>query len=208
MTPHRPPSRKRTEDSGQVAWSAPRGEESSLYREPLSDAAWREALRRARLGMRDRDQTVLASIVARIDDAIGWLDPVMTRYCEQTCPTCEDPCCRGKRIFFNLADVLVLAARNDWIPPGQTRSMDGEPCRYLVQTGCTLKRAYRPYVCVWFLCEPQMELLAQESVKFQRAFLKAMEAVRAGRLALERLCGDGNPWGVSGGTMGMNRENT
>lgn len=173
------------------ALSASGNEESQRYREPLSDAAWNEALNLVRIRMRDRDPVALASLVTRIDQAVGWLDPVMTRYCAQTCPTCEDPCCNGTRIFFNLADILTLVARGDWIPPGQTRSTDGERCRYLSSTGCTLSRAHRPYVCVWFLCEPQMELLTRETPRFQRSFLSALRDVRAGRLALEALCGAG-----------------
>jgi hypothetical protein len=164
-----------------------RGEESSLYRGPLSAAAWDEALNHARIRLGRWDRQRSSSIVAGIDRAIGWLDPVMTRYCELTCPACEDPCCHGERVFYNLADILVLVARNNGLPPGQTRSEDGERCRYLTPVGCTLARSHRPYVCVWFLCEPQMELLHGETARFQRDFLNALREIRAGRLELEAL---------------------
>jgi hypothetical protein len=167
-----------------------KGEESSLYRAPLSEAAWNEALNLARSGLREADSRFAASIVARIDRAITWLDPVMSRFCELTCPTCEDPCCHGKRIFFNLADLLVLTTRNTWIPPGQTRSTDGESCRYLTAAGCALERTHRPYVCVWFLCEPQVALLQGETARFQRDFLHALKEIREGRLTLEGLFGE------------------
>jgi hypothetical protein len=162
-------------------------EESSLYREPLSEAAWDEALILAASRVREADRNLAAAIVARIDRALARLDPVMTRYCELTCPNCGDPCCHGKRIFFNLADLLVLTLRDTGLPPGQTRSAEGEGCRYLTATGCTLPRTHRPYVCVWFVCEPQMELLQGETARFQRDFLHALSEIRQGRLALEAL---------------------
>jgi len=164
-----------------------KGEESSLYREPLSERAWNEALSLAGNGLRSADQCLAASLLTRIDRAIAWLDPVMTRYCALTCPTCGDPCCHGRRIFFNHADLLVLTLRNTCLPPGQTRSEDGESCRYLTAAGCTLARTHRPYVCVWFLCEPQMELLNGETARFQRSFLQALSEIREGRLTLEAL---------------------
>ncbi len=162
-------------------------EESSLYREPLTDKGWSDALRYARERMSGRDRVLAVSIVSRIDRAIAWLDPVMAGYCEQSCPTCGDPCCHGKRIFYNFADLLVLTVRDTSLPPGQTRTATGEGCRYLTSAGCALSRYHRPYVCVWFLCEPQMKLLQEESVRFQRTFLGALLEIREGRVALEAL---------------------
>lgn len=162
-------------------------EESSLYREPLSEAEWNEALGIAESRLRGLHHQSASAIVARIDRAISRLDPIMTRYCDQTCPDCVDPCCRGKRIFFNLADILVLAVRSTGLPPGQTRSAAGESCRFWTSKGCTLSRYHRPYVCVWFLCEPQMELLAGEKARFQRDFLQALGEIREGRWTLESL---------------------
>lgn len=163
-------------------------EESPLYREPLTGTLWDRALAEARLSLRDQHRELALSIVARIDRAIAWLDPVMTRYCERSCPTCEDPCCNGKRIFYNFADLLVLTVRHTTVPPGQTRAGPEEPCRYLSATGCLLSRYHRPYVCVWFVCEPQMHFLQKESTRFQRDFLDALLEIREGRLALEALC--------------------
>lgn len=115
------------------------------------------------------------------------LDPIMHRYCTETCPSCPDPCCTGKEVFFNQADLLYLTVLNSQIPPGQTRSHPWEACRYLDEKGCTLSRFHRPYVCVWFLCDVQMKILSHEPTRFQRRFLETLQNIRAHRLALESL---------------------
>ena len=164
-----------------------KGEESALYREPIKENRWRDlwTVLESRLSVMDKDRIQLEA--RRIGQGIQSLDATMTRYCELTCPSCEDPCCTGLKVFFNQADLLYLLGLGKEIPPGQTRAKAGEPCRYLTPDGCRLPRILRPYVCVWFLCEAQMELFNAESGAFQRQFIKTMQNIRACRLTIEAL---------------------
>ncbi len=70
---------------------------------------------------------------------------------------------------------------------GQTRTVPFEACRYLTPIGCSLHRAVRPYVCVWYLCEAQMELFRSEKASTQRLFVKHLQRLRLARLELESL---------------------
>lgn len=163
-------------------------EESSECRHPMDGEKWHALTARVRDRLKDLDSEQIRLLAEKIDSGILWLDPVMTRYCELTCPSCEDPCCTGRRVFFNETDVIFLVASKGPMPPGQTRSSETAPCRYLTEGGCLLPRHKRPYVCVWFLCEPQMELFHEESPAFQRELIAVLQEVRHSRLMLDALC--------------------
>ncbi len=162
-------------------------EESNRYREPMSDDVWHETILNLRKQLGKFEPQTVQLLANEITSSILWLDTVMTKYCEATCPQCTDRCCDGREIFFNQADLLCLIALGREPPPGQTRTEPGAPCRYLGSDGCSLTRLTRPYVCVWFLCEPQMEIYQKESSLFQRKFIAVLEILRHSRLSLEQM---------------------
>jgi hypothetical protein len=163
-------------------------EESVRYRQPLSDPEWQTICQRLGAQILQLDREQVQWLAEQIRLGILWLDQIMTEYCQVTCTSCEDPCCTGKEIFFNHADLLYLTAQNSMPPPiGQTRSKTSAPCRYLSLQGCILPRPQRPYVCVWFLCEPQMELLNTTPPSYQRQVIKTFQHIRTCRLQLEAI---------------------
>lgn len=164
-----------------------RGGETSLLRRPLADDEWQGCLATVREVVVLGGAEVFNGIGERIAGLIQAIDPVMTEYCRRTCPRCADPCCNGRKVFFNRTDLIYLAAIGETSVPGQTRSRPDHPCRYLGVEGCGLSRRLRPYVCVWFFCEPQMELLQAESPRFQRRITDALQEIRQARLVLETL---------------------
>lgn len=174
-------------DSRRPKLLALRGEESALYREAISDDCWREVWNNLGNELSQIDTNPVQQLSRRIAAGIMAIDSAMTEYCELTCPTCQDPCCTGHKVFFNRTDLLYLVALGEGIPPGQTRTQPGMPCRYLAPDGCRLSRILRPYVCVWFICEAQMELFQKQSAAFQRQFIRTMQEIRAFRLELESI---------------------
>ncbi len=163
-----------------------RMEESAEYREPMTPNRWRSALQTLEAGLKSCPNDVYL-IAKEIRKRIELLDAAMTEYCRATCPQCEDQCCLGLGIFFNRVDLLYLIALGEDIPPGQTRTGMSDTCRYLAHDGCRLPRTYRPYVCVWFLCDPQMEIFQQQRASFQRHFIGTLQEIRRLRLHLEAL---------------------
>jgi hypothetical protein len=163
-------------------------EEPALYRRPITDDEWRQVEVMLREGLSRLDQRMIHSLRGWVTERIQWLDGYMAHYCELTCPTCEDPCCDGREVFYNRTDLLLLTlGASRQFPPGQTRERPNEPCRYLDQNGCRLSRMVRPYVCVWFLCDAQMKLLRDEPALFQRNFVRVLGEIRRLRLGLETL---------------------
>jgi hypothetical protein len=163
-------------------------EEPALYRRPIPDHEWRRIAALLRVSVSRLDQRVILPLRDQITERIQWLDGYMTRYCELTCPSCEDPCCGGRMVFYNRTDLLLSTlSASDTYPPGQTRERPDHSCRYLEQDGCRLSRTVRPYVCVWFLCDAQMDLLQDEPALFQRHFVRVLGEIRTLRLRLETL---------------------
>lgn len=162
-----------------------KSEESAHFCEPLSDGEWNGALVELRHGISSCKREQMLPLALGIRKGIEALDGVMTDYCGITCPSCQDPCCHGRRVFFNRADLIYLTVLGGSIPPGQTRAHPNDPCRYLASGGCLLSRTVRPYVCVWFLCDPQMCLFRAEKPSFQRRFIATMQEIRQYRLGLE-----------------------
>ncbi|MGD9504375.1 MAG: hypothetical protein AB7W37_05670 [Syntrophobacteraceae bacterium] len=173
-----------------VPTSAPKTEESNIHREPIANAQWEAILTSLDQQLQALPATHLTEarrLALRIRENLAWLDGHMTEHCRATCPGCEDPCCTGLKVFFNRTDLLYILASGEETPPGQTREHATGACRYLTPSGCTLPRTRRPYVCVWFLCDPQMELLQREPPAFQRRFIGALQDIRICRLQLETL---------------------
>lgn len=168
-----------------VDFAAPKLEESSCHQHPMRDEQWRGILADFRTKLATLDWERIKYIGRAIRERIEWLDPIMTRYCRLTCQGCPDPCCHARKIFFNRTDLLYFAGSDCEAPPGQTRAIAENPCRYLSPVGCSLLRTARPYVCVWFLCEAHIALLHGEPVGFQRQFIKIVGEIRTCRLLLE-----------------------
>lgn len=164
-----------------------RPEESSAFRAPMTDERWRDVVRGLERQIDPPRRFLLECLSREISRNILSLDVFMHRYCEATCPSCDDPCCSGRKVFYNRTDLLYLIGTGEPLPPGQTRQAEGEPCRYLASHGCVLPRGKRPYVCVWFLCEPQMELFQAEDAATQRKALGTLLEIRSHRLRLESL---------------------
>jgi hypothetical protein len=159
-------------------------EESSRSRRPLTDSGWRDFFRSLDGALSDTTRAALFEHSARIRRAIEELDPMMDRYCAQTCPWCRDPCCTASRVAYNLNDMVYLFGLGLALPVGQTREHEGAPCRYWLSSGCALPRILRPYVCTWFFCEPHMERFFEEPACVQRHVIQTLQEIRRLRTAM------------------------
>lgn len=185
---HRDPSPSRLAPGTVLAEhnsASDRIEESCRFRHPMTDREWSEALQEVTIHASKLDEKVTSFHIRKVLEGLQLLDEKMDEYCALTCPLCDDPCCHGRNVFFNQADLVFLVTSGQRRPPGQTREHSSESCRYLAAEGCTLSRKNRPYVCVWFLCEAQMRYFFEERPKVQREMTRAFEQIRRARLQLE-----------------------
>jgi len=167
---------------------APAGPDT--YKQPMTQARWLAHATAFKKSTDRSDRLRFAFLAQGIREGLLWADDVMDRYCAATCPDCQDPCCSADGIYYDRADLLYLIGLDTDLPMSQIREQAGAPCRYLSGAGCILPRMCRPFICTWFLCEPQMALLEQEPLPFQKQFTAIMQAVRRCRLQLLALSPD------------------
>ncbi len=154
------------------------------FRRPMSQSEWLAAAAAFRASAGHTDRLRFAFLAQGVREGLLWTDEVMDRYCAATCPHCDDPCCSADGIYYDRADLLYLIGLDADLPMSQIRERAGAPCRYLAAEGCILPRMCRPFICTWYLCEPQMALLEAEPLPFQKQFTAIMQAVRRCRLQL------------------------
>lgn len=133
---------------------------------------------------RDRLQDAVA-LAQQIRSNMEALGPLMHELCEQTCPACTDHCCRRATVWFDFKDLLTLHMLGEALPPGQLIGQAHRTCRYLGIEGCVLPRIQRPFVCTWYICAAQKEVLHPRPL-YQKQFLgNRLEALKNGRDKLE-----------------------
>jgi hypothetical protein len=122
---------------------------------------------------------------ARLVQGLETLFPVLDCLCVRTCPACHDPCCLRARPWFDFRDLLLMHLAGLSTPLLQTLGDGTSRCRYAGPLGCTLPRYSRPWICTWYICPAQKELLASEPERRRVPFQKKLESVKEGRKRLE-----------------------
>lgn len=161
--------------------------ERDPYKQPINRNQWRRALNILQENVTPEIRQRYAMLALGIREGLLWADDIMNRYCAITCDECHSPCCNANGIYYDRADLLYLLALDADLPAGQTREKSGDACRYLTPEGCLLPRMCRPFICTWYLCEPQMTFFQSEPTRFQREFTAIMQTIRRCRLQINAL---------------------
>lgn len=108
-----------------------------------------------------------------------------------TCAVCQDPCCRRANVWLDFKDLLYLHLSRASLPPHQLRRNLHEPCRYLGRRGCRLPRLSRPWICTWYICPAQREVIARD-IPGGRARIDGLRTrIKSRRAAMEAAYLDG-----------------
>lgn len=133
---------------------------------------------------RRRDRLRKAAATATMLQAVlSDLDAMMAVLSEATCPECEHPCCRVARVWFDFRDAVYLHLTDLPLPLSQIRRSREAPCPHLAASGCRIPRPARPFICTWYLCGAQREVLGRSPAPFQARL--ADRLVLAGSLRKE-----------------------
>jgi hypothetical protein len=73
------------------------------------------------------------------------------------CPSCTNVCCISKHGYFNYEDIIYLSALGLKPPAFETARNDTDPCRFLIDTGCSMERSVRPSGCNWYFCDSLLD---------------------------------------------------
>ena len=148
------------------------------FKQPFSQEIWRKDTGKHKKNFSPLDRVRMQTLAQAIREGLLWCDETMDRYCNTTCDGCRDFCCDANGIYFDLADLIYLLILDNDLPAGKTRALRDAPCRYLSPTGCILPRMCRPFICTWYLCEPQMTLFDAEPLPIQKEFTAVLQMVR------------------------------
>jgi hypothetical protein len=121
----------------------------------------------------------------RIQSRLISLFPLLDEFCLGTCVDCSSPCCVTATVWLDFRDLLFIHLSGQSVPPHQLIEKQPDSCRYSSETGCTLPRLSRPWVCTHYLCPLQKALLREKPSSMRTAFENAMASVRDDRVLLE-----------------------
>ena len=123
---------------------------------------------------------------AAIAGKIEGLDSLQDTLCARTCPACKDPCCRRATVRYDFRDLIFLHLVQKGLPMGQPISGGDTGCSCLGENGCELDRMMRPFMCTWYLCPAQVELLRHAEPWRQYGILERLREIQGDRKELEK----------------------
>ena len=130
--------------------------------------------------------SVLASLAEAIADRLQALEPVLDDVCAVTCPQCSDPCCLHADVRYDFRDLLYLHCRQEGLPLHQPKLATGRPCSFLARDGCVLPRSLRPFLCTWYLCPWQMNMMQASAPADMIVLLTGLQTLKKLRKDMDR----------------------
>lgn len=109
----------------------------------------------------------------------------MDMICAHTCSHCPEPCCLSASVWYDFRDLLSLHLLGMPIPIGQPISDYRALCRFITNTGCSLPRLIRPWICTWYLCPVQTLWLKKQPDGVGQNLLKYLDEMKTMRVKLE-----------------------
>jgi hypothetical protein len=100
----------------------------------------------------------------RIENDLLLLGALFDELADATCARCPRSCCRDARVWLDFKDLLFIHLSGQLPPAHQLRREMDERCRFLTPTGCCLPRLSRPWVCTWYVCPAQREVLSRDLI--------------------------------------------
>lgn len=107
----------------------------------------------------DLDFSSSCFLAAKIASKIAEIDESLNKLCGITCTSCLEVCCNKATVWYDFRDLLFLYLVKKEIPDKQITRKTNSTCIHLSQHGCQLKRLERPFICTWYICQKQSELL-------------------------------------------------
>lgn len=130
--------------------------------------------------------------VNAITKGYGILDGDMVRLCDDTCPSCSAVCCKHATVWYDFRDLLFISLSEQRFPDEQLRKSPSGVCFFLGPRGCSKPRLERPFICTWYICQQQRELLSDGYRLTKNRIEGAIVDMQNERKALEddfcRLC--------------------
>jgi hypothetical protein len=110
----------------------------------------------------------IQTLAGQIRQAFEALSDPMDALCNVTCMDCEDICCKRATIWYDFKDLIYFNFTFGRLPEAQIKKVTdktGSPhCTHFTETGCCLSRLERPFVCTWYLCPAQKQVISSHEL--------------------------------------------
>ncbi len=113
--------------------------------------------------------------------AVEALSPAIERHTSAVCPGCLRVCCVNRHSYHELSDIVYLSSLGERPPAFRGGVGDDEPCRFLGERGCRLRRSLRPHRCNWFFCSPLLDHIRESSAPDYRSFIAGLADINRKR---------------------------
>jgi hypothetical protein len=96
----------------------------------------------------------VAARAPRIKEIVERISPHIERHTSRVCPSCSTKCCVNRHAYYTLDDLIYQYALGRRPEVQELHpSIHGEPCQFLLDSGCILERHLRPLGCTWHFCD-------------------------------------------------------
>ncbi len=129
----------------------------------------------------------LEQSAAALKQTLAGLSGDLESLCKTTCPQCKDSCCARATVWFDFKDLIFIHLTGQPVPKSQLIKKQKDTCRYLGQNGCSLERLSRPWICTWYICPLQKQIIRQWDKEKQYQFNRAVDTLKANRVKMEDL---------------------
>jgi hypothetical protein len=128
-----------------------------------------------------KEMSTIRELARDAAEAIEALSPSIERHTSVVCPDCKRVCCVNRYSYHELSDIIYLSSLGERPPAYRQGVGDTEPCQFIGERGCTLKRSLRPHRCNWFFCSPLLDHIQASPAREYRAFIAGLEEVNRKR---------------------------
>jgi len=142
-------------------------EESSTQKNPWEyPEEWSQvelSIRQARSAMTS-PPAELNTLTQQIATGYAEIENELNRLCHLSCICCITPCCTKATVWYDLKDLLFIFFYSGAFPTRQIFRTSEGCCCNLTSSGCRIIRPDRPFICSWYICATQKQILTGESV--------------------------------------------
>jgi hypothetical protein len=128
----------------------------------------------------------LEALARQAADSVEAISPSIERHTSVVCPGCERVCCVNRHCYHELGDIVSIRSRGEVLPVYREGVGDEEPCQFLGERGCRLRRSLRPHRCNWFFCSSLLSHIRESSARGYRSLVAGLEDINRKRGALLR----------------------
>ena len=130
--------------------------------------------------------TSIRTLARQIVQAYAELETVLEEVCLTSCPTCLDVCCSRATVWYDLKDLLLVYLNTGTLPDRQIYKLPDHSCCNLTPSGCRLQRSGRPFICTWYICPDQKDVIDRfPDSEAKCALFRTIDRLKTARKVLE-----------------------